>query len=401
MTGVTRTRRPSDRTARAKPAPTVLVVHPGAELFGSDRMLLESVVGLREAGSRVVVGLPSTGPLVDELQSAGAEVEVVPMFVTRKALLRPRGWPALVRSAVNGLIGSWHLMSRVRPEVVYVSTITIPQWPLIARLRGQPSVSHVHEAEASGSRVLNALLYLPHLASRRTLVNSLFSLETIREALPALARRTEVVYNGIDSPDDPQPPREHLRGPLKLLYIGRLSPRKGPDLVIEAARRMQKTGRRVTVTILGTTFEGYEWYEEQLRAQAGSSGVEVEFAGFHRDIWPFLKAADVLVVPSRGDESFGNTAVEGVLALRPAVASCYSGLREAAGDYATTRLVSPDDPGAIVGAIESLSEAWPQVVRDAYANRAEALRRHAPEVYRRDVAAAVERHRGASALPTR
>lgn len=32
---------------------TVLLVHPGAELFGSDRMLLESAIGLVEAGARV------------------------------------------------------------------------------------------------------------------------------------------------------------------------------------------------------------------------------------------------------------------------------------------------------------------------------------------------------------
>ncbi len=52
---------------------TVLLVHPGAELFGSDRMLLESAIGLIEAGARVVVALPSSGLLVPELRAAGAE----------------------------------------------------------------------------------------------------------------------------------------------------------------------------------------------------------------------------------------------------------------------------------------------------------------------------------------
>ncbi|WP_171011051.1 glycosyltransferase family 4 protein, partial [Microbacterium sp. O] len=187
--------------------PTVLLVHPGAEMFGSDRMLLESAIGLVESGARVIVALPSSGLLVNELRAAGAEVVILPMLVLRKVLLTPRGLPRLFRDTFRGLGAAWRLIGRLRPDVVYVSTIIIPEWPLIARLRGVRTVSHVHEAEASGNRIVNALLYSPHLASHQTLVNSRFSLDTIRTALPALARRSHVVYNGVASPPHPLSPR--------------------------------------------------------------------------------------------------------------------------------------------------------------------------------------------------
>lgn len=367
---------------------TVLVAHAGAELFGSDRMLLESVAGLREAGCRVVVALPSDGPLVPELRRTGAEVQIIPMLVLRKALLKPRGWPSLVTSTLTGLVAACRLLSRVRPDTVYVSTIIIPQWPLLARLRRILTISHVHEAERSGSRWINRLLYFPHLASQRTLVNSRFSLETIRWALPALARRSEIVLNGVDSPADPVPPRKSLEGPLRILYMGRLSPRKGPDLAIEAAALLNQGPHSAHLTLLGTAFEGYEWFEQELREQAASSDVEVEFAGFHPEIWPFLGKADVLLVPSRLDEPFGNTAVEGVLALRPVIASDSSGLREAAGGYTTTRLVAPGDAREIAGALRNIVETWSETVDALPASRAEALRRHAPEVYRETIARA-------------
>lgn len=369
-------------------ARTVLVVHPGAELFGSDRMLLESVLGLREAEYRVVVALASNGPLVAELRRVGAVVRIVPMLVLRKALLRPRGWPSLLLSALRGLLAAVRLLRRERPGTVYVSTIIIPQWPVIARLLGARSVSHVHEAERSGSRWMNRLLYLPHLASQRTLVNSRFSLETIRWALPALARRSEIVHNGVASPGHPLPPREPLEGPLRILYMGRLSPRKGPDLALEAAELLRAQGREARVTLLGTAFTGYEWFEEQLREQAADGGAEVEFAGFHPEVWPFLAAADVLVVPSRADEPFGNTAVEGVLALRPVVASDSSGLREAAGGYPTTRLVPPGDARAIADALADIASSWPRLIAELPGSRDEALRRHAPSVYRSAIARA-------------
>lgn len=368
---------------------TVLFVHPGAELFGSDRMLLESAIGLIATGTRVVVALPDRGLLDAALREAGAEVVVVPMLVLRKMLLTPRGLPILVRDGLRGLGAAWRLIGRVRPSAVYVSTIIIPQWPLVARLRKVPSISHVHEAEASGNRIVNRLLYLPHLASHRTLVNSRFSLETIRSVLPSLARRSTVIYNGVASPDAPAAPRETLDAPMRILYVGRLSPRKGPDLVIEAAARLRERGREVTVTLLGAVFSGYEWYEEQLRAQAVDAGVEVTFAGFHPEIWPFLADSDVLVVPSRVDEPFGNTAVEGVLARRPVVASDSSGLREAAGGYASSRLVPTDDADAVATAIEELADNWQDITRKTAESRAEALRRHAPAAYRSEIASAV------------
>ncbi|WP_149084374.1 MULTISPECIES: glycosyltransferase [Microbacterium] len=368
---------------------TVLLVHPGAEMFGSDRMLLESAIGLVEAGARVIVALPSTGLLVPPLRAAGAEVVIVPMLVLRKVLLTPRGLPRLFRDMFRGLGAAWRLIGRVRPDAVYVSTIIIPQWPLIARLRGTRAISHVHEAEASGSTLVNRLLYAPHLASTRALVNSRFSLETIRRALPPLAARTRVVFNGVASPEHPAPPRTRIDGALRVLYVGRLSPRKGPDLVIDAAAALQAAGRPVEVTLLGAVFEGYEWFEEELRARAAQTGVPVHFAGFHADVWPFLADADVLIVPSRVDEPFGNTAVEGVLALRPVIASDSSGLREAAGGYATAQLVTPDDPAAIAAALDNVRDQWGELVGNVAESRAEAQRRHAPAVYRADITAGV------------
>ncbi|TCJ22799.1 glycosyltransferase [Microbacterium sp. PI-1] len=366
--------------------PTVLLAHPGAEMFGSDRMLLESAAGLVEAGARVVVALPSTGLLVHELRAVGAEVVILPMLVLRKVLLTPRGLPRLFRDTFRGFGAAWRLMSRVRPDVVYVSTIIIPQWPLVARLRRTRSISHVHEAEASGSRIVNRILYSPHLVSQRTLVNSRFSRDTIDTALPALARRSHVVYNGVASPPHPVAPRPRTEHALRVLYVGRLSPRKGPDLVIDAAHRLQAEGRLVDVTLVGAVFEGYEWFERDLRQKAAAADVAVEFAGFHSDIWPFLAEADVLVVPSRADEPFGNTAVEGILALRPVIASDSSGLREAAGGYATAQLVSAGSPDAIANALADIDANWDEMVSTVADSRAEALRRHAPSVYRSSIA---------------
>lgn len=366
-------------------ARTVLVVHPGVEPLGADRMLLESVVGLREARCRVVVALAADGPLVAKLRRTGAEVQIVPMLVLHPAPLRPSGWPRLLRSSVAGMIGAWRVLSRVRPDVVYVSTIALPQWPIVSRLRGIRSISHLHETERSASRTVDRALHLPHLASGRILLDSRSSLRSIRWALPALVKRSEIIPHPVASPAHPKPPREPLEGPLQVLYIGPLSPRRGPDLAIDAVDRLLREGRRATLTLLGAAGEGDEWFEQLLRERADGSDVEIDLAGVHENIWPFLAAADVLVLPARLEEPFSTTVVQGVLALRPVVAGGSSGLREAARGYRTTRLVQPDDAAEITRALSDLVTNWSDIIEQLPACRAEALRRHAPEVYRRQI----------------
>lgn len=374
-------------------AQTVLVAHPGAELFGSDRMLRESVAGLREGGAKVVVVIPTEGPLISELRSLGAEVLIAPGLVLRKALLRPAKWGQLIRESLRGVSSAWRILRSVRPDAVYVSTITIPLWPLVAWLRGIPVVSHVHEAEASGNTLVNRILYAPHLLSREVLVNSRFSQETIGHALPRLASRTRVVLNGVVGPTQPEPPRSDRTGALRVLYIGRLSPRKGPDLVISAASQLAEEGLPIDVTLLGDTFPGYEWFGDELRTQASMapSQMAVHFAGFHPDVWGYVAAADIVVVPSRIDEPFGNTAVEAVLGMRPVIVADTSGLREAAHGYSTARMVPVDEPAAIAARLREISESWTTVRAHVEESRAQALRRHSPEYYRATVRLHVER----------
>lgn len=372
---------------------TIVVAHPGAELFGSDRMLRESVAGFREGGAHVVVVVPTDGPLIDELRSLGATVVIAPGLVLRKALLRPSAWGRLIIEAARGVASAWRILRRVRPDAVYVSTITIPLWPLVARLRRIPVISHVHEAEASGSTLVNRVLYAPHLLAREVLVNSRFSRATIRRALPGLGARAQVVLNGVAGPAEPPPPRARPEGALRVLYLGRLSPRKGPDLVVTAASLLATEGSPIDLTLLGDVFPGYEWFGEDLRARASTAPdlLTVRFAGFQPDVWSFVAASDVVVVPSRIDEPFGNTAVEAVLGLRPVIVADTSGLREAAEGYTTAHMVPVDDPAAIAARLREIETSWARVRSDVATSRAEALRRHAPAAYRAAVRGHVER----------
>ncbi|MFD5277265.1 glycosyltransferase [Pseudarthrobacter sp. NPDC058362] len=359
----------------------VLVAHPSADLYGSDRVLLETLNGLVRAGANVVVTMPSKGPLVTEIQSRGAAVILCPTPVLRKSLLSPKGLAKIPAAATHGLLRSIGVMRGVRPDVVLANTITVPVWTVAGRLCRVPVVTHVHESEASAPGAVRAALALPLVFSTAVLTNSRFSTETLERSLRILRGRSTVLNNGVPGPPSDRPPRASLTGGLRILYVGRLSRRKGVDVAVEALLQLLAQGIPAQLSIVGAAFPGNEVYEEGLHDKVRAAGVSrnVTFHGFQHDVWPFLAGSDVVVVPSRLDEPFGNTAVEAILASRPVVVSDTSGLREAADGYLSAQFVAPGNPTELAAALISVSKDWPRFRAAATADAARAASRHSPE----------------------
>ena len=85
-----------------------------------------------------------------------------------------------------------------------------------------------------------------------------------------------------------------------ILFSGKLSRLKGPDLLVRALKQMEKQLRE-TVTVV---FVGSGELETDLRSAADREpSVDVRFAGFQnqRQLSPFYHAADLLVLPSHSE----------------------------------------------------------------------------------------------------
>ena len=199
------------------------------------------------------------------------------------------------------------------------------------------------------------------------IVNSRVSRDVLAATLPRVARRSVVVHNGVAGPREVTPPRVALEPPLRLCYLGRLSERKGVGDAIEAVRLLTARGTECRLDIVGAVFTGRDAVERELRRQVDDAGLSerVRFAGFDPDVWPHLADADLLVVPSRTDESFGNTAVEALLAARPVVITSIAGLLEATDGFRAAVAIPPSSPAAIAEAVETIAGDWDAIRRAA------------------------------------
>jgi glycosyltransferase involved in cell wall biosynthesis len=358
------------------------IVHPGAELYGADRMLLATIDAVKNHFDVTVV-VPCYGALLEEINARHVPVVVAPsLVVLRKELMSLRGMAALGPRCLVSLVRLLILMARLRPSLVYVNTITLPLVLVAARMRGTPTVCHVHEAEVGLHPWVHSLLTAPLCLATKIVAISSASGAFVTARWASLARRVEVIPNGVEVPRS----RETLSKtpPIRpvILLPGRLSPRKGTDLAIDAARSLWKAGRPCRLVLAGDTFPGYEWYESELRSKVGEYGLQdnVIFAGFSQQMQALYSAADIVVVPSRV-EPFGLVAVEAMLAGRVLIASDIPGLREVVEDGCTGWLVSPTSSALHQAVLERLQD-WDVSVIVAERARGVAINRFGLDRYR-------------------
>ena len=109
--------------------------------------------------------------------------------------------------------------------------------------------------------VVRRLLVTPLRLADALLVISRAALNALTEVDEALRAKAHLVYNGV--PEPPEAPVPAARDEsMRLVMVGRLSPRKAPHLALEAVAALRREGYDLTLEVAGSVYPGYEWYED-------------------------------------------------------------------------------------------------------------------------------------------
>ena len=156
-----------------------------------------------------------------------------------------------------------------------------------------------------------------------------------------------------------------------LLYVGRIEPLKGVDILIRAIARLKADHpdavENIYLAIIGGSPPGEEQLEEDkeaLRLQAlskklGLTGLITFLGAKSQYTLPlYYAAADALVMPSHY-ESFGMVALEAMACATPVITSEVGGLAYLVQDGVTGFLVPTHDPDELAGKIWLLLDNAP------------------------------------------
>lgn len=223
---------------------------------------------------------------------------------------------------------------------------------LAARGAGPPVVHTLHgpwTAEASQ-------LYLAMPPDLRLVAIS----EDQRRRAPTGLSIEGVVHNGI--PVERFPFRgQHRNGEGPLAFVGRANPDKGPDLAIEAARRL---GRPLLMALKVNEPEEHEYWEQVVvPLLEDNPRVEVVPNADHAAKTAIMAAADALLVPIRWPEPFGLVMAEAAACGTPVVAFGTGAAPEVVSHGQTGLIVPPGDMDAFCAAVLCVGEIDPGVCR--------------------------------------
>jgi len=316
-----------------------------AGFSGGEVHLLQLARGMRERGHDVAVVVPPGSGLAGRLRGTGLDARPLPLvdwfepvgMARLRAILRARGGGVLhthcprdhyaAALAAAGLgyvnVGTRHQLRRIGAPRL--------KRPLFARFAAMLAVSEAVRAAFVAARVMD----------------------------PA---RVVTVPNGADVARR-LPRRDGLRRAAGIDaaapvvgYVGRLSPEKGIETLLEAVARLRaREGSAPLLFVVGEEPGRERGYRRALGERAASLGIAAttHFFGWVEDAAAASADFDVHVVCSRA-EPFGLATLEGMAHGHAVVATDAGGSPEIIRDGVDGLLVPPDDAAALARGLARL-----------------------------------------------
>lgn len=241
-------------------------------------------------------------------------------------------------------------LREIRPDVVY--TNQLPMARLLATLPQvwwRPFVWHCH-GMADAGQIGRSVCALLHRSRTAAIAVSQATARCLRQVVPC--EKVHVCYNGIciedverkaaAGPTAPLP--ERLAGQTVFLLAATLGEQKGQLLAVEALARAVKHGSNAALWLAGGVAAGGDCeYASAVKSAAERWGIAecVHHLGWREDIWAVMMAADVSILATQTNESFGLVLAEGMALGKACIGPRLGGVPEVIDDGVTGLLFEP------------------------------------------------------------
>ena len=251
------------------------------------------------------------------------------------------------------------LLTREDFDLVHLHEPLMPLLPLqILRASEALNVGTFHSAERVARRFYRlaapALRRLTHRLHARTAVS------------PVARRVADAVLNGpceiipcctnvehFRRPQDAPP--ELADGRRNILFVGRVEPRKGLGVLLDAYRAVRRAHPDIRLVIVGPLDRRARRLQARVRRDGWD---EVLFTGAvsPEQLPGYYQSATVFCTPALAGEAFGLVLVEAMAAGAPVVASNIPGYHHVIGDSGAGLLVPPNRPADLAAALSEILE---------------------------------------------
>lgn len=341
----------------------ILFLHSGSDLYGSGRILLNTVSILIHEGYSCDVFLPQPGPLVEEIQKRGVGVRFMDLGILRRKYTTPFGIVGRLCRLLWGVVRISAFVKKNGVALIYSNTMAVFAGAIASRVTHTKHLWHVHE-------MIVAPVWLARITawSIQRLTDSTVTVSgAVRRHYEGLftmqPSRVKVIYNGIDinafGVDYPDNVRSQIGfndNQVVLGMVGRVHYWKGQDYFLRIASEIVSRHKNVRFVMAGDVFPGYEQlYDdlEVLKRQLGITQLVVDL-GYRTDVPRVMNMIDIFILPSTQPDPLPTVVLEAMAASRVVVATNHGGAPEMVADRETGFLIPWDDAKLAADVIEPL-----------------------------------------------
>ncbi|GEM_PF-540568 len=335
----------------------ILFVSHTAGWAGAEHILYLLLQGLNRGKYEPLVVLPGHGLLEEKVKQLGIETRVADLA----------WWYDLHESPplnfVHGLKDRVQTLARLiqneKIDLVFTTTVTVPEGALAACLSGVPHLWYLCELLRSDSNLrpfVNPVLFCNLLESfcNKFTADSQTAKEEIQPYFKT--KEVEVIHPGLplskkrENAESPERQPENT-GTSKVCFVGTIAFSKGLECLARAAEQVLDELPETQFIFIGPDGGARDTLETRLKKFRG--GRTFQFLGFRGDILEQMMGCDLLVLPSHA-ESFGLVLLEAMSLAKPVIATRCGGPEEIVVDRETGILVPVNDPPALARAITFL-----------------------------------------------
>ena len=223
------------------------------------------------------------------------------------------------------------------------------------KVKAKKKIAWLHFDYASPPR--EDALYLHYFSKCDKVVTVSKKIEaSLKQALPEIADKVMTMENIIDAEDilqrasEPCDLADDFQG-IRLLTVGRICHQKGYDMAIPAIARLVSEKNDIKWYIIG---DGEAIDKENLHERIRQYGLQdrVSFLGIRQNPYPYMKACDIYLQPSR-HEGKPIAVEEAKILQKPIVVTDYSSAKEQMAGYPIYEIVEISEDG-IYGGLQTM-----------------------------------------------
>lgn len=345
----------------------VIFINQSSELYGSDKTLLDLVVGLKyKYNIDPIVIMQNPGLLNIELDKHQIEYHFIPVIKLHKNMFTIPYMYHLAKHSILSVIKLRRLVKKNNVKVIYSNAFSVMLGNMYSLWFSTKHIWHCHEIILSPKVFLK--VYNKIIKSNlvdEVIYNSKTTMTHWVKEDKTLIEKGNLVYNGIELNQQLETTENitKLRNELfsninnqTLIFgnIGRISDRKGIEILIDSFNQIHQKNPNTRLLFVGSPAPGKEDFQEEMLAKINSYGINnvVKFVSFVHNVFPYWKAIDVAVIPSKEPESFGLVAIEAMLCQKPLIVSNHGGLAEIVEENVTGLKFTPDNLNDLVNSMQ-------------------------------------------------